>query len=56
MHFDLGSSSVAAGGSPGPSGQHLGGEDPREDPFTSPATAQPSNQVSISYFKFTTIF
>jgi hypothetical protein len=49
VHFDLGSSSAAAGGPPEPSGQYLGGE----DPFTAPTTAQPSNQVSISYLKFT---
>jgi hypothetical protein len=49
---DLGATSAAPGGSPGPSGQHLGGD----DPFIASPTTQPFNQVSIYYFKFYNIF
>jgi hypothetical protein len=48
VHFDLGTTSVAAGGSPGPSGQ----QQASEDPFLSPLTPQDSHQVSIYFIKF----
>ncbi len=52
VHFDVGSTSAAPGAPPGPSGQHLEGE----DPFRVSTPAQPSNQVSIYYINLTIYF
>jgi hypothetical protein len=49
VHFDVDSTSAAAGGTPGPSGQQWEGD----DPFLS-TEPQPSHQVSILYINFTT--
>lgn len=52
VHFDLGSTSAALGGSLGPLGQHIEGD----NPFTAPTSAQPSNQVSNYFIDFIIYF
>jgi len=49
VHFDLGSTPAAAGGSPGPSGQQW----EAYDPFLTSTGPEPSQEVSISYNNFT---